>query len=109
MRQEMINLLKSAMPFVGETGKAMIQFAAYLNDLLSTDAAHKTVSVFSSLNQPKTLTVSGEASTQSLEDANPFGLFLILILLIMATGSIKAKQSAQHKLKENGPDDVIQI
>lgn len=109
MRQEMINLLKSATPFVGDTGKAMIQLATYLNDLLSSDAARKTAHVFSTLNPPQTLAVSGEADVQSLEDANPFGLFLILILLIMATGSIKSKQIAQQKLKENTLEDVIQI
>ena len=105
MRQEMINLLKSAIPFVGETGKTMIQLAAHLNDLISSDAAQKTITVFSTLNKPQTLAVSGEADAQSLEDANPFGLFLILILLIMATSSLKAKKLDHQELKE----DIIQI
>jgi len=105
MRQEMINLLKSAIPFVGETGKTMIQLAAHLNDLISSDAARKTISVFSTLNQPKALAVSGEADVQSLEDANPFSLFLILILLLMATNSLKAKKLGHQEVKE----DIIEI
>ena len=69
MRQEMINLLKSAIPFVGETGKTMIQLAAHLNDLISSDAA---ACVFT-LNQPQTLAVSGKQ--MKFKDANPSAYF----------------------------------
>lgn len=102
----MINLLKSAAPFVGEKGKIMIKLAAHINDLMSSNAAQETVRTFSTLNPPQAMTVSADADLQSLEDSNPFGLFLILILLILATGSVEAKRLAKQKSKSNANIDV---
>lgn len=106
MRTEMINLMKSAAPFVGKKGKAMIQLAAHINDLMASNAAKETIRVFSTLNPPQAMTVSQDTDLQSLEDSNPFGLFLILILLILATESVEAKRLAKQKSKIKTNEDI---
>ncbi len=102
MRTEMINLLKSTSPFVGETGKTLIQVIINLNDLMSSETASKTIHAFSALRSPQIPVTKAELEdSKSLEKSNPYALFLILILLILATEGIYAATRKQNKTEEN--------
>ena len=92
MRTDMLNLLKSVSPFMQERGKNMISLTIQLNDLISSQAARDSLRLFSAVQAPRIMDAGENADAQGLEETNSFGLFLILLLLIMAAGNAKAQE-----------------
>lgn len=105
LNQDLLNLIANFKPFVGHTGKALIDATQSVAQLLTSEDAANAVSVLQSLalntsesDFPATEKAQGELeeSVQILDQAPPgnprsdslaFSLFLIFILLIF-TGSL---------------------
>ncbi len=74
-------VLKSFRPYLGDRGNGFVTVLESLQELLTSDPAQKTLQsfrIFGLGERFDTLEMVGEA------EANPFNLFLILILLILA-------------------------
>jgi hypothetical protein len=74
-------VLKSFRPFLGDRGNGFVTTLESLQELLTSEPAQKTLQSFRLFGigeKFKTMEMVGEAA------ANPFNLFLILILLLLA-------------------------
>ncbi|HHY60350.1 MAG TPA: hypothetical protein GX504_07010 [Clostridia bacterium] len=82
-RQEILNLLDSAIPFLNPKGQRIVQTTQSLVELLQSPAATRAAASLHSLSAP-TGTLE-ESSGKRHTHYNPFSLFLVLYLLILAT------------------------
>ncbi|HHW06396.1 MAG TPA: hypothetical protein GXX34_02485 [Clostridia bacterium] len=82
-RQEILNLLDSAVPFLNPRGQRIVQTTQSLVELIQSPAGTKALQSLTSLSAPIGTLDQGHSMYQSYQ--NPFSLFLVLYLLILAT------------------------
>lgn len=81
-RQEILNLFDSTIPFLNPTGQKVIQTTQSLVDLLQSPVGTKALHSLSTLS---TATTMAREENAHFTYQNPFSLFLVLYLLILAT------------------------
>ena len=77
---QVLNLLNAFKPFLGQRGRQMVEVTETVGELVASETAQKALHGFRSLTAPAQvlLPVAQELT------ANPFTIFLILVLLLLA-------------------------
>ncbi len=76
-----IQVLKSFRPYLGERGNGFLTTLESLQELLTSEPAQKTVNSFRMFGFGERFT---SLEVKSEAEPNPFNLFLILVLLVLA-------------------------
>lgn len=85
---DVLNLLQSAQPFLGSTGKVITGITCQVAELLNTEAGHKTMQAFAVLKPGAQASIMPlDADPSKINKDSPFALFLVLVLLILASSA----------------------
>lgn len=102
-RQEILNLFDSTIPFLNSTGQQVIQTTLSLVDLFQSPVGTKALNSLSTLSSAATMTREGNARNTY---QNPFSLFLVLYLLILATDHHSQHKQSLAGEEETPPDNL---
>jgi hypothetical protein len=84
-------VLKSFRPYLGERGNGIMSILENLQELIASEPAQKTLNTFRAMGIGEWFS-SQEVKSEA--EANPFNLFLILILLLLADGALDPSGAA---------------
>lgn len=102
-RQEILNLFDSTIPFLNSTGQQVIQTTLSLVDLFQSPVGTKALHSLSSLSSATTMAREGNAHYTY---QNPFSLFLVLYLLILATDHPGHHKQSLPDQEKTPPDSL---
>lgn len=83
LRPEMLKLMDSTIPFLSPAGQEIVRSTQTLAELIQSPVGIKAMNTLSSLASPKVAADAADAT--ALKGHNPYSLFLVFYLLILAT------------------------
>lgn len=97
-KQEVLNLLGNTIPFLNPSGQKIVRSTQYLAELFQSTYGLKAFDALNDLGDDvDTLTVDGKSKTT----VNPFSLFLVLYLLLLATDHSPKKSTLAEEADLN--------
>ncbi len=82
-RQEVLNLFSSALPFLNENAQKIIGSTQHFAELLQSPTGVRAISSFNDLKSKTPTRATGSGA--EISNYNPYSLFLVFYLLILAS------------------------
>ncbi|NLL18779.1 MAG: hypothetical protein GX262_07105 [Clostridia bacterium] len=95
LRPEILKLLDSSIPFLGPSGQQIVRSTQTLAELIQSPVGVKALNTLTLLTAPQP--AADAADSTAVKGYNPYSLFLVFYLLILATDHSHPGQSMKSE------------